>query len=442
MAIRTIHEAEDIVYRSYMRASAQIPKDDDSKTRDISLTKKLLSMTGNPDKGGHHILVTGSKGKGSTSRLIAALLEQAGYKVGLFTSPHLIDFTERIQVNGKPIPNDDFITIMGDLEEAVSSIAQSLPPEKYLGPMGITLSAALIYFKMQKTDINVIECGRGGRYDDTNVLENEWAVITPIMAEHLGPLGKNTFDIADHKLGIIKEMSKNVFIGRQNPEVMAYINPKLSSSAHIFGRSFRSSAVRMDFSGTHFDVETNLTKYNHLTLPLLGTFQADNASLAIKVCETIFGRQLQQAEIQRAFKTIKWPGRCEIIAENPTVILDGTINAASAVYLSELVQALGASNVASIIAVPEDKDYQGVIEICHTFSTHLIITEPAHSHKKFPKDAAAFAKALNPDAQFKLPFKEALAHARGLHSDLILIVGTQTFIGEVKSDMNHKTDII
>jgi dihydrofolate synthase / folylpolyglutamate synthase len=442
MAIRTLHEAEDLVYQSYMRAKDHIPADNDAKTRDISLTKRLLALAGNPDQGSRTILVTGSKGKGSTSRLIATLLKEAGFKVGLFTSPHLVDFTERIQVDGESIPSEDFIMIMNDIEDAVHTIDKTLTPEKYLGPIGITLTAALIYFKMKKTDINVIECGRGGRYDDTNVLANEWAVITPIMEEHLGQLGDTVYTIADHKLGIVKESTKNVIIGRQNVNVMSYMKSQLDEAgknSYFFGEDMAASVTGMNGTALQFNVKTTQSEYHNLRLPLLGTFQADNAAVAVQVCETLLDRPLDLQLVEQAFQGAKWPGRCEILAENPTIILDGAINRKSAAYLGEMVQALNATSVVSIIAVPEDKDYQGVIEACHYFSKHLIITEPVHSHKQFPKDAVEVAKGYNPDARLIKPFQKALLSARQLHPDLILILGTQTFIGEVKSIWNKIT---
>ncbi|MGV3487863.1 MAG: bifunctional folylpolyglutamate synthase/dihydrofolate synthase [Tuberibacillus sp.] len=435
MAIRTQKEAEDLVYDSFMRAKDFIPHADDSITRDIELTRKLLSCIDNPERGGRYILVTGSKGKGSTARLIASILTEHGFKVGLFTSPHLIDFRERIRINGEMISEREFIEMMKPLEKPVLEMDRDLSKGKYIGPIGIALAAALLYFKKQNTDINVIECGRGGRYDETNVLDNEYAVLTPIMAEHIGPLGQSVYDICQHKLGIIKESVHDVFIGRQKETLLDYIQSKLSNASQsisIFGQAMKSSDAVFEKGGIRFDVKTDLTEYNHLSLPSLATFQADNAATAIKVCEKIYGGPLDYFKMQTAIQKVDWSGRCEIISKEPFTILDGAINRASAEYLNEMVAAIKVNKVVSIIAVPKDKDYRGVIETCQRFTEHLIITEGTHSHKTFPGDAVEIAQKYDPKAARIIPFSAAFNQAVKLNPDLILVIGTQTFIGEVK----------
>ena len=433
MEIKTLHDAENLVYASFLQAQPYIPKADDSITRNIHLTRQLLDLAGAPDAGTRNILVTGSKGKGSTARFIASLLSHHGYKVGLFTSPHLVNFTERIRVNGKAIPEDTFIRLMDTLAGSVHQVMAGLPRGKYLGPIGIILTAAYLYFKEQQTDFNVIECGRGGRYDDTNVLDNEWAVLTPMTLEHVPQLGPTLEDIIHHKLGIVKAMTQKVFVGKQK-KVLPDLEGK---EMFCYQQAFTPRNVQMSRAGLVFDVETNKSSYDKLTLPLLGEFQADNAALAIKVCEEIIGNPLEKGIIDTTFRDIQWPGRCEILAKDPIVLLDGAINRQSARYLTTVIEALDVSKVVTLIAVSEDKDYLGVISVCASFSETLIITEPEHSHKSFPKDALNKAKQYQFKSMEIKPIKEAIATAYDLKPELILIVGTQTAIGEVKKIMGY-----
>ncbi|MFC4619349.1 bifunctional folylpolyglutamate synthase/dihydrofolate synthase [Camelliibacillus cellulosilyticus] len=433
MVIDSMKTAEDLIYRSFMRAKDHMPNAGDAVTRNIGFTRKLLASIGQPDYGGRFILVTGSKGKGSTARLIASLLSHHGCRVGLFTSPHLVDFTERIRVDGRAIPEPDFIRMMNQLKDPIKEIDGALSPSQYIGPIGIALSAALVYFREKKTDINVIECGRGGRYDETNVLENQWAVLTPIMGVHLKELGPTVIDVTDHKLGIVKQATETVVVGKQMPTIEAHIRRQLpKKTVYYAGESLQATGVHLDRQGTHFTVQTDLQTYPDLKLPLLGTFQAENAAVAVKLCEAVLGMRLKRDKTRQAFASIQWPGRCEIIAQNPTVMVDGAINRESAQYLEDVVQAIGASKVVSLVAVPEDMDYQGVLAICDRFSDRIIVTEPTHSHKVFPKDAAAVARRMNPAHLAIKPLEKAVQYANTLKPDLLLIIGTQTYIGEAK----------
>ncbi|GGH78223.1 dihydrofolate synthase/folylpolyglutamate synthase [Pullulanibacillus pueri] len=438
MTIHTIKEAEDLVYQSFLNAQPFILEADDALTRDISLARQLLDAVGSPDKGLRTILVTGSKGKGSTARLIAALLSHMGWKVGLFTSPHLVHFTERIRVDGQAISEEDFIRLMGKAAQPIEEISNSLSREHYLGPIGITLTIACLYFKEQKTDIQVIECGRGGRYDETNVLENEWAVITPISLEHVKQLGPTLREITDHKLGIVKSITRAAFIGRQKENVQHQIEARLHRRpVFYYERAFAPSNVKMMFSGTSFDVKTERMTYKDLLVPLLGAFQAENAALAIKVCEEITEHPLDVELVREAFRKVQWPGRCEVIATQPPTLLDGAIHRESAMYLSQLIDHLEVSRIVTLIAVSDDKDYEGVIDVCAQFSEQLIITEPEHSHKTFPVEALPLAKRKQQKSVRIIPLREAIKAAKALHPELILIVGTQTAIGEVKKVYGH-----
>lgn len=438
-------EAEDLIYHSYLRAIGHITEVKDENVKRPELTRRLLDLLGAPDKGQRFILVTGSKGKGSTARFISSLLCHLGMKVGLFTSPHLVHFNERIRVDGKAISDTDFIRISNVVSTKVDSIEKTLERNEYQGPIGIALSLASIYFKEQQTDINVIECGRGGKYDDTNVLENEWAVITPVMEEHIENLGPKLSNIMTHKLGIIKKSTKHVYIQKQTEEAERLIRRQLDImkrySYSIYGSDFQIEEVSLTTAGMVFDVRTNKASYNKLTLPLLGEFQALNAGIALRIAEDFCPGSLNQIVVKACFKKIQWPGRCEIIGRNPTVIVDGAINEETATYVKHVVQMINKEHkkkTVSIVSVPVNKDYQGVIKTLSEVSDQLILTVPDKSHLTFPDDDLDIALHYQKNSVKLASLEKALQYVhKKLDVDLIVIAGTQTFIGNAKRLYGH-----
>lgn len=430
-------QVEDMIYSSYLRAINNITETLDGQVRRPELTRELLDLVGNPDRDQQYILVTGSKGKGSTSRFISSLLSHLGYKVGLFTSPHLVDFNERIRIDGRAISTEDFVRLGNVVREGFQTIEDQLAADEYQGPVGVGLAIATLYFKENHTDFNVIECGRGGRFDDTNVLKNNWAVITPIMEEHVANLGPDLNNITLHKLGIVKNKATNVYISKQKSSVLATIKANLTSNAvQYYEEQFRADSIAITSVGTTFNVQTNQAVYPSLTIPLLGQFQALNAATAVALCEDITSGPLNRELVLKCFAQLQWPGRCEVICHDPLTIIDGAIHKESARYLAELIQLVNPDRsraVASIIGVPKDKDYPGVIEVMSSVSDQLIITKPDISHLSFPTDALHVANRFI-EQSYEFPYLEdALTHIQtGSSSEIIVIVGTQTFIGNAK----------
>lgn len=432
--ITTMKEAEELIYQSYLRAYPHLKELLDQKVRLPQLTRKLLTLLGNPDTGQKIVLVTGSKGKGSTAKFIASLLQHHGLKVGLFTSPHLVHFNERIRINGSSITNEEFIRLSNVVYGPVMEIENELYNEAYLGPIGICLSIALLFFKENKTDINIIECGRGGRFDDTNVLQNEWAVITPIMDEHLANLGPSIKEITDHKLGIIKERTEHVFISKQT-EAQELVIELLRKKANVFfyNENFGANNITISSKGTSFTVWTDKKTYKTATIPLLGSFQAINAATSVKVCETILQSKMDDQLLVDCFRSLQWPGRCEVVDQDPLVILDGAINEATATYTKEALCHLQGRNIVSIIGVPANKDYQGVIKVANDFSHTIIITKPDITHLPFDEKAFEFAKSICKNSISTGNLQDALVQAKRLpETDIIVIMGTQTLIGNAK----------
>ena len=426
-------EAIPFVYRSLLNAKPYQTFENDAVTRAPYLTRELLRRLNVIPKKEKVLLVTGSKGKGSTSRMISSILQSHGLKVGLFTSPHLVHYNERIRVNGKAISDERFLQYMNENRaeiELVESMVQQ--PFHYLGPTGIFLSVALKHFRDEGTDINVIEIGRGGMFDDTNVLPNKWAVITRIMEEHIGFLGETLEDIAKHKLGIIKECTDTAIIGKQVDSIVPFIKEHAKHSL-LYGERFHSTLDEMTLEGCRFRVLTaGGNDFSDITLPLLGSYQIENASLAIQACEVVLGDMLVPSAVTSTLQALKWPGRLEIVAQDPLVILDGSIHKQSATYLKEVLPLVDSNCVVCMIAVPANKDYKGVIEACSEFSHHLIVTTPDNTVKQFPSDAYEVACSVHDSVKKTDKMTDAIRIAKNLRPSVIFIVGTQSLIGSAK----------
>ncbi|WP_096153153.1 bifunctional folylpolyglutamate synthase/dihydrofolate synthase [Bacillus sp. FJAT-45066] len=430
---QTMDEAVSFVYRSLLKAKPYQAFEDDAVTRAPYLTEELLTRLDLIPEKNKILLVTGSKGKGSTSRMIASILQNHGLKVGLFTSPHLVHYNERIRVNGKAITDERFLQYINENRLEIEKVEKMIKqPLHYLGPTGIFLSIALKHFREEETDMNVIEIGRGGMFDDTNVLPNKWAVITRIMEEHLGFLGKTIEDIAEHKLGIIKDCTESAIIGKQTDSVIPLVK-KQANRTLFYGEHFHSTLNGMTIEGSEFSVTTfGGNEFSNLALPLLGSYQTENASLAIQACEVVLGNLLDESIVSSTLKKLRWPGRLEVVARDPVVILDGSINKDSAMYLKEILPFVDARMVVCIIAVPANKDYKGVIGTCSEFAHHLIVTTPDKTVKQFPDDAFAVASSYHGSVQKAEKMTDAIKIAKNLSPSVIFIVGTQSLIGSAK----------
>lgn len=436
--VQNLEEALEVVYGPYNRARPFIRfGDGDAVVRRPELTRRLLDLAGQPDRGQPVVLVTGSKGKGSVSRLIAALLEEHGLRIGLFTSPHLVEFTERIRVNGKAVSEGRLLRYLNEILPRIEQVQSGLTPEAYLGPVGISLALAMLVFRDEKTDLNVIECGRGGTYDDANVLDHKWAVITPVMDEHLLSLGPTIVQVAEHKAGIIKAGQRAAFSAKQNDPVMEVLQKRASDCGvrlHTAGTGFGARDVSLTRYGTKARVFTRNKDYGAITLPLLGTFQADNASLAIAVAEEICSGNLGTEKVRQALAGVRWPGRCEIMAQRPTVLVDGTINRASAKYLVEIIGGLGLKPVISVVGITAEKDYRGVLAALGPISEVVILTRAPGAQHPFPDDGAEVAGAYCSRVLSTPSLEDAVREAKLMAGPegLVCVAGTQHIIGQAQ----------
>lgn len=425
------------IYSSYVSHYKDIPGGDDVHVRNPHLARQLLDRMGALDRKQKNIMITGSKGKGSLSVLVAKILEAHGRKIGLFTSPHLQDYRERIRINGQAIPERDLIRLAEALKPHYDEIEAGLPRHKYVGPVGATAVLAMSWFFENATDYNVVECGRGARYDDVNQVAGFVGGINKIFLEHKGPLGHNIDTVAHHKAGLIKPSMQAVFTAEQSkyPDlILRYEARKYELPLYHYNTDFTAYDVSLTNEGTRFSVKGRHGDYQGLTLSLLGRHQAENAALAIAICEEVLGGPLDNEALKKVLPGIRWPGRMEILGRDPLVVLDGCISKESMRQVREVVNFLTYKKIVTVLAIPEDKDYLGVLDMVRDYGGKVIMTHADNDYLKFSARQVEKAMGVCP-VEFRETVPEAMELAMNSagEGDLILLLGTQSFIKDVKT---------
>ncbi len=427
-------EAEDFVYSSYLRAEKyHAYEEKDAERRHPEFTRELLrKKSGTPA-----VVVTGSKGKGSVSKMIAEIL-QTKFTVGLMTSPHIEDFCERFQVNGEKVSAPLFSAFMEEIRPEIEEIDREIPKEFCVSPMGIQADFALTWFRSRKTDLNVFECGKGAKLDDVNNILHDYAVINSIFLEHRRELGNTISEIAEDKAHVITGREKAVFVGEQTEEAMAGIEKRaafFSVPLKVYGRDFWEENLRTEQAGIVFDLCIFGKRYRDIRLPLLGVYQAKNCALAMAVSETIFtetGKRFAMDAVRRRLAKINWPGRLDLISGEPFILLDCCINRVSAKAVKAVLSERKIEKLVSIIAIPEDKDYSGVVREMRPLSESVILTRTNNPHYHFSEKQCERMAEEGIATEWAEDFTEAMkkAEEKGLP---IVILGTTSLLPEVKS---------
>jgi dihydrofolate synthase / folylpolyglutamate synthase len=431
-----IYESIHTIYKSYMRAKPHI-HGLDGETRSPDLMQRFFHILNISTSNYPAIAVTGSKGKGSTALLCSALLEAQGLSVGLVTSPHMINFCERIRVNGKTIPDESFRRLTAEIEPFAVEFDQTLPDHKFLGPTGLILAVALRYFEEKKVDIIVLEAGRGGRYDDTVIYSHAVTCITPVMEEHLDKLGPSVSDVAWNKAGLIQADS-TVISANQSKNVEAVLRQeaeRVNADLFFIGQQINFQS-RNDSKGNQEIIvswpERGLEVTHHLVSP--ASYQAHNLAIAIGAVEALKSHsaiiERHNAGTVRDLRHLRLAGRCERIATSPQVLIDGAINRQSSEEFLRSAAESASRPTVLVTAMPEDKDAKGLLETLVPLVDRTIVTVVDNPVLTFDNQPQYMAKAIRPDTM-DIPdtaeaFRQAilLAGAGGT----IWIVGTQSLL--------------
>jgi len=398
---------------------------------------------GNPHLDLRCIHIAGTKGKGSTAAMVASILKKAGYKVGLYTSPHLVSFRERIKINDEPISESDLCT----LTEWMRPVLDKTDKKSDECPTFFEICTALafLYFKEKKVDFCVLEVGMGGRLDATNIVNPLCCGITQISFEHTQKLGNTLEKIAREKSGIIKKDSICVSSLQDNSarDVIKKTCKDRHCRLHEVGKDlhFDQDPKRAVFDGKQlFSVKGIFQEYPDLELNLLGYHQLMNATTAIGLIESLrfYDIIVRYNAVKDGLNSVNWPGRLQVIGSNPYVVLDGAQNRASARALRESVEKFfDYCKLILVLGISKDKDKKAICEELAPISDSIILTKAKSPRAEEP---IAIKKYFKKDAQCTLGVEEAMQVAEGIAkgSDLILVTGSLFVVGEVLNKRNTK----
>lgn len=385
---------------------------------------ELLSGIGDPHESLKFIHIAGSKGKGSVAAFISAILKEAGYKVGTFTSPHLVDFTERIRINWEPIPRNDVVRLASELK----SIADKMSAESVTkSPSFFEMATAMAfkYFEEKEVDFAVIEAGMGGRYDSTNVIMPVLSVFTHLSMEHGEHLGRTLTRIAKEKAGIIKDGIPVIMSERS--DVIERVCKEKGCDLTVLGEHLSYGRDSFDTTGQDFWVENGDRKNFHINL--LGNYQVQNAATAyaaaVKLVE--LGYDISDEAMKNGLQNTRWPGRLHIIQKEPIVVVDSTHDFDGATSLVESLNELfSCDGVVTVFAALEDKDVERIASVLGPFSSQVICTQVDY-HKALPASSIKRAfKHYNENVKSIPSVREALdlALQEANDSDLICVTGS------------------
>jgi len=401
--------------------------------------RTLLRRLGNPQERFKSVHVAGTKGKGSTCAMIASMLQACGYKVGLYTSPHLVDIRERICINGETISQADFARLMRQVEPIVGRMR---PTPTYFD---VLTAIGFKYFAEKGVDIAVVETGLGGRLDSTNVIKPEVTAITSISMDHMAQLGNTLAKIAAEKAGIFKHNIPAVSVV-QEPEaeaVLRLVAERVGTTLDFTGKtiefSYRFESSRMTGPQNRICLTTACSKFEHLAVPLLGEHQALNCGVALSVIDRLKARGFEKITDTKAMEGLAkthLPGRMEMISQNPRIIVDGAHNAAS---LDAAMKAIGQhvpyDSMVVIFGCCADKDVSGMLERITSGADKVIFTRVDSVRSADPNELAArYVELYGKMAQVAPDLLEALAIANRAvtKEDLICITGSFYLVGEAK----------
>ena len=391
---------------------------------------ELLKKMGNPEKDLKFIHIAGTNGKGSTAAMTASILRKAGYRTGLYTSPFIYQFGERMQVNGEMISDEELIEITEQVKPIADTMAET-PTE-----FELITAIAFQFFKQQKCDIVVLEVGLGGLLDATNVIEcPEVAVITNIGLDHTDILGNTLEEIAFNKAGIIKENGHAV-IYRGAPSVEA-----------VFEKACKERNTQLkkaDFDGlkpkTHdlFEQVFDCGDYKDIHLPLLGDHQLHNAAVVLAVAETLqdIGWNITKENIYEGIRDVSWPGRFDIVCRDPLFIIDGGHNPQCLEALVKNIQDyLADRRVIALTGVLADKDYGDMYKPVMPYIEQFVCVTPPNPRRLMAEELAQHlqnvgAKATPCDT---IPEGVKLAIELAGNDGVVLCFGSLYTIGDIRN---------
>ena len=435
------------------------------RTYRLARMERLLELLGNPQNSAPIVHIAGSKGKGSTSWLVAEAARAAGYKVGLYTSPHLVHLEERFVVDGRAITPETLCNAVDSVRSAAK--AENFPDDEGPTFFELTTAMAWVLFRNAKTDLNVIEVGLGGRLDSTNVCQSLISVVTSISFDHQAQLGNTIKEIATEKAGIIKP-NQHTIAGARHPDARQVIRATASdrnSPLWELGRDFdclsyppnEFSSLGNDFSESAIDLVRNsgnklspswgmdyLSPFNtagihplsKIALRMLGRHQADNGAIAIACCQKLneLGSRISESAIRSALAKTQVPCRIQRVRSHPELVIDTAHNVASISSLTiTLRETFGSRRTCYVFSCSKDKEYEAMLELLLGDADKIVLTQYTTNPRYVPLEqleaATQSMKDRFPEVEiFSCPMPDqALEYALSLSSPEDLIVCTGSF---------------
>ncbi len=398
----------------------------------LETIRALLARVGDPHRRYPVLHIGGTNGKGSTAAMTASMLQAAGHRVGLYTSPHLIDFRERVRVDGVMIPE-------ARVSELVEALRVAATPDLAPTFFEFTTALAFQYFAECRVDVAVLEVGLGGRFDATNVVTPLASAITTIGLDHEAYLGSTLEAIAFEKAGIIKP-GVPVVLGRMEASAQWVIEKHavtVAAPVYLLDRDFRSdgpSTADCEYTGL-------MRRYTHLHCPLEGRFQLDNLACALVLVELAHegGVTVPEVAVRAGLRQVAWEGRVEVIGQAPTVMVDGAHNPAAArvlaEYLAEWRRARPGSRITLIVGMMRDKHPREFLAPLLPTADRLILTQADLPRAATGSELRALLLEEAPAARVAATPADAMALAKrsAAPSDLICVTGSLMLVGEIKA---------
>lgn len=413
----------------------------DAATLDLTRMEHLLALLGNPHRRFRSVHIAGTKGKGSTAAMCDAILRAAGFHTGLYTSPHLHTFRERIRVDGRLLSQEDLLALVEQCRPAIEAVEDITTFE-------IITALGFLHFAQQEVEWAILETGLGGRLDATNIVSPDVTAITTLSYDHTELLGDTLALIAGEKAGIIKP-GVPLVCAPQAPEAMQVIEDvchQRQAELILVGRDWRWERTAGDLTGQTLRVQEQAdghhppVVYENLRIPLLGQHQLLNATMAVALAETLRRRgvAIPEGAMGNGLAQVRWPGRLEVLQPHPCVVVDGAHNPDS---VAKLVAALGEwfphERMVLVFGASEDKDIEGMLKTLLPLSHCVITTQARHPRAADPHELAQMIAPLLRAGQFLAvsesvagAVEQALAWAQA--GDLVCGSGSIFVVGEVR----------
>lgn len=405
-----------------------------SKEKNLDRMRMLMEILGNPETGLSLIHVAGTNGKGSISRMLEEVLLTSGYKTGLFTSPFIFDFRERIQINNEMIPKDKVVYYYKQVEHACQQVVAR--GQRHPSEFEVVAAMCLLYFKDEKVDLGIVEVGIGGLYDATNVIHPVLSVITSINFDHMDILGRSLEEIATHKAGIIKGSPTVSY--SQYPEVRKVLVEKasLEGSKLVFASSKDITFLSMEGKRQRIRYELPGRTTMIVNLNLLGIHQMLNCGVVLLAVEELrtLGFLITDDHVKKALEEVKWPGRMEMISSEPLVIVDGAHNMDGAINLRESMDFyFREREIILILGILGDKDVESIASVLSRDTKITLCITPEYYRGK---DSRALYEMIKGKVKAEPcdTYDDAVARSLELYQegDVILVAGSLYTIGDME----------